>query len=79
MSFHKRRLEKDIILKIYEDGGLSSLENYVTKADSLIATDKLGYHVLDAILDLELTLPQKWDKIYQLIIKEKNGRKRTTI
>jgi len=79
MSFHKRRLEKDIILKIYEDGGLSSLENYVTKADSLIATDKLGYHVLDTILDLELTLPQKWDKIYQLIIKEKNGRKRTTI
>jgi len=79
MSFHKRRLEKDIILKIYEDGGLSSLENYVTKADSLIATDKLGYHVLHIILDLELTLPQKWDKIYQLIIKEKNGRKRTTV
>jgi len=51
----------------------------VTKADSLIATDKLGYHVLDIILDLELTLPQKWDKIYQLIIKEKNGRKRTTV
>jgi hypothetical protein len=79
MSFHKRRLNKDNIINIYEESGLLGLETYVLGADSLITSDALSSTIVDVLLEDKLNLPEKWDKIAQLILKEKNGRKKTIV
>lgn len=79
MSFHKRWLNKDNIIQVYEDRGLLGLEKYIGGADALITTDTLSSNIVDVLLNEKLNLPEKWDNITQLIIKEKNERERTTI
>ncbi len=79
MSFHKRWLNKDNIIQVYEDRGLLGLEKYIGGADALITSDTLSSSVVDVLLNEKLNLPEKWDNIAQLILKEKNERKRTTI
>ncbi len=79
MSFHKRWLNKDNIIQVYEDRGLLGLEKYIGGADALITTDTLSSSIVDVLLNEKLNLPEKWDNITQLIIKEKNERERTTI
>lgn len=79
MSFHKRWLNKDNIIQVYEDRGLLGLEKYIGGADALITTDTLSSSIVDVLLNEKLNLPEKWDNITQLIIKEKNERERTTV
>tara|TARA_Y100000385_G_scaffold230022_1_gene241600 strand:+ start:367 stop:606 length:240 start_codon:yes stop_codon:yes gene_type:complete len=79
MSFHKRWLNKENILQVYEDRGLLGLEKYIGGADTLITSDTLSSNIVDVLLSEKLNLPEKWDKITQLILKEKNERKETTI
>ncbi len=79
MSFHKRWLNKDNIIQVYEDRGLLGLEKYIGGADALITSDTLSSSVVDVLLNEKLNLPKKWDNIAQLILKEKNERKRNTI
>jgi len=79
MSFHKRWLNKDNIIQVYEDRGLLGLEKYIGGADALITSDTLSSNIVDVLLREKLNLPEKWDKIAQLILKEKNERKETTI
>ena len=79
MSFHKRWLNKDNIIQVYEDRGLLGLEKYIGGVDALITTDTLSSNIVDVLLNEKLNLPEKWDNITQLIIKEKNERERTTI
>ena len=79
MSFHKRWLNKDNIIRVYEDRGLLGLEKYIGGADALITSDTLSSDIVDVLLSEKLNLPHKWDKIAQLILKEKNEREKTTI
>ena len=79
MSFHKMWLNKENILQVYEDRGLLGLEKYIGGADTLITSDTLSSNIVDVLLNEKLNLPEKWDNITQLIIKEKNERERTTI
>ena len=79
MSFHKRWLNKDNIIRVYEDRGLLGLEKYIGGADALISQDDLSSDIVDVLLSEKLNLPEKWDKIAQLILKEKNEREETTI
>ena len=79
MSFHKRWLNKENIIRIYEEDGLLGVERYIGGADALISSDSLSSAVVTVLLEEKLTLPHKWDKIAQLILKEKDERKRTTI
>ncbi len=79
MSFHKRWLNKENIIRIYEQDGLLGLERYIGGADALISSDSLSSNIVDVLLSEKLNLPTKWDKIAQLILKEKNERKKTTV
>lgn len=79
MSFHKRWLNKDNIIQVYEDRGLLGVEKYIGGADALITSDTLSSSIVDVLLSEKLNLPEKWDKIAQLILKEKNEGERTTI
>ncbi len=79
MSFHKRWLNKDNIIRVYEDRGLLGLEKYIGGADALISQDDLSSDIVDVLLSEKLNLPEKWNKITELILKEKNERKETTI
>ena len=79
MSFHKRWLNKDNIIRVYDNDGLIGLERYIGGADALITEDTLSSNIVDVLLSEKLNLPTKWDKIAQLILKEKNGRKKTTV
>jgi len=79
MSFHKRWLNKDNIIRVYEDRGLLGLEKYIGGADALISQDDLSSDIVDVLLSEKLNLPEKWNKIAELILIEKNERKETTI
>ena len=79
MSFHKRWLNKDNIIRVYEDRGLLGLEKYIGGADALISQDDLSSDIVDVLLSEKLNLPEKWNKITELILKEKNGREKTTV
>lgn len=79
MSFHKRRLNKDTIMRIFEEEGLLGLELYIEGADSLISSDDLSSDIVEILLKEKINLPEKWDKIAHLILKEKNERERTII
>tara|TARA_B100000073_G_C23477197_1_gene470050 strand:+ start:77 stop:316 length:240 start_codon:yes stop_codon:yes gene_type:complete len=79
MSFHKRWLNKDNIIRVYDNDGLLGLERYIGGADALITQDSLSSNIVDVLLNEKLNLPDKWDKIAQLILKEKNERKKTTV
>ncbi len=79
MSFHKRWLNKENIIRIYEQEGLLGVERYIGGADALISSDSLSSNIVDVLLSEKLNLPTKWDKIAQLILKEKNERKKTTV
>ena len=79
MSFHKRWLNKDNIIRVYDNDGLIGLERYIGGADALITQDSLSSNIVDVLLNEKLNLPDKWDKIAQLILKEKNERKKTTV
>ena len=69
MSFHKRWLNKENIIRIYEQDGLLGLERYIGGADALISSDSLSSNIVDVLLSEKLNLPTKWDKIAQLILK----------
>ena len=79
MSFHKRWLNKENIIRIYEQEGLLGVERYIGGADALISSDSLSSNIVDVLLSEKLNLPTKWDKIAQLILKEKNERRKTTV
>jgi len=79
MSFHKRWLNKDKIISVYEDRGLMGLEKYIGGADALISEDALSSEIVDVLLSEKLNLPEKWNKIAELILKEKNEREKTTV
>ena len=79
MSFHKRWLNKDNIIRVYDNDGLLGLERYIGGADALISEDTLSSNIVDVLLSEKLNLPEKWNKIAELILKEKNEREETTI
>lgn len=79
MSFHKRRLNKENIIRVYDDSGLFGLEKYVSNADAILISDDFSDKVWGYLINDRLNLPEKWDKISQLIIKEKNERRKTTV
>jgi len=79
MSFHKRRLNKENIIRVYDDSGLFGLEKYVSNADAILISDDFSDEVWGYLINDRLNLPEKWDKISQLIIKEKNERRKTTV
>ena len=39
----------------------------------------LSSDIVDVLLSEKLNLPEKWNKIAELILKEKNGREKTTV
>ena len=57
MSFHKRWLNKDNIIRVYEDRGLLGLEKYIGGADALITEDDLSSEIVDVLLSEKLICP----------------------
>ena len=75
MSFNKRWLTTENIINAYENGGLLNVKKHIGKSNVLISEDGLSSNIVSLILEEQLNIPQKWDKILELILKEKNERK----
>jgi hypothetical protein len=45
MGFHKRWINKEVLIIRYKDGGLDSVKTYLS-ADALILSDEFSYSVL---------------------------------
>ena len=58
MSFHKRWLNKDNIIRVYDNDGLLGLERYIGGADALISEDTLSSNIVDVLLSEKLNLPK---------------------
>lgn len=81
MSFHKKRLDKENIIRIYDNEGLLGLEKYIGDTNTIITSNVFSYNIVNTLIDEKLNLPQKWNKILKIIKKEKytNERKRITV
>ncbi len=42
MSFHKRQVTTHLVFKLYLSGGIDSVENWITNADSLVIENRPG-------------------------------------
>ncbi len=40
MSFHKRQVTTHLVFKLYQSGGIDSVENWITSADSLVIENR---------------------------------------
>jgi len=79
MSFHKRWLSREKIIKRFDERGLLGVQEYIGKSDALICEDSLSSDIVNVLLDEKLNLPEKWAEISELILKERNERERTVI
>ena len=81
MSFHKKRLDNENIIRIYDNEGLLGLEKYIGDTNTIITSNEFSYNIVNTLIDEKFNLPQKWNKILKIIKKEKytNERKRITV
>ena len=74
MGFHKRYIDNDQVLSLYEDGGIAKLREWYTKGvDALITETGLASRVGHVISDddwIQFGSVQQDEEMYQLIRKE---------
>ena len=74
MGFHKRYIDNEQVLRIYEDGGIQKIRDWYTKgADALITETGLASQVGNVISDeewIQFGSVRQDEEIFKLIQKE---------
>ena len=74
MGFHKRYIDNEQVLRIYEDGGIQKIRDWYTKgADALITETGLASQVGNIISDeewIQFGSVRQDEEIFKLIQKE---------
>ena len=74
MGFHKRYIDNEQVLRLYEDGGIERLRNWYTRGvDALITETGLASRVGDVISDEDWTqmgTVRQDEEIFKLIRQE---------
>ena len=74
MGFHKRYIDNDQVLRLYEDGGVEKLREWYTRGvDALITETGLASRVGHVISDeewIQFGSVRQDEEMYQLIRKE---------
>ena len=72
MGVHKRHITNNQTIDIYKEQGIEGVKNWYTSGvDILITEEGLSSTISDLLLVTENNSPILWDKISQLIIKNK--------
>ena len=70
MGFHKRYINDDQVIEIYQLGGTKAVIDWYTRGvDAVITSGDLSEHILDILNIGLLTETDKWNKITELITK----------
>jgi len=74
MGFNKKWLTNELIHTTYNNSGLLGIKKNIETADALICEEGLSSEIMDLLLEDNDNTAHVWDKILQLIIKDKNGQ-----
>ena len=70
MGFHKRYINDNQVMEIYQLGGTKAVIDWFTRGvDAVITSGDLSEHILDILNIGLLTETDKWNKITDLITK----------
>jgi len=70
MGFHKRYINDDQVIELYQSQGNQAVIDLYTKGvDAVITSGDLSEHILDILNIGLLTETDKWNKISELISK----------
>tara|TARA_B100000780_G_C21068775_1_gene429938 strand:+ start:294 stop:539 length:246 start_codon:yes stop_codon:yes gene_type:complete len=67
MGFHKRWIDRDVLIERYRKEGIAGIESYLGNADAFVTSDDLSDNVVDLFNTYNMDKIEKWNTISRLI------------